>query len=270
MNNATSRKRQPAGAAASTGGQFATEARREGDVALSATPAAGVQVTGGEVTDESRQMVDSLNSLRLGPAAVLAIDESRSRFAGDLATAVSDYRVSLYEADFYRISAAGAGTFSDVLLPRDHTPDQLASALREARTKAISDMARQEADRNLLAADPQRPRNARPVTARREPTSGVTEVGFAMPGDHIKVTAYSEGEDAELFARQLLKDGLNDLTARQYRNRLNKVLDVLGPDRDEADRVLRRYLTDVREAADRMHAADDAIRNADPENALDA
>ncbi|WP_156250952.1 hypothetical protein [Pseudactinotalea terrae] len=239
------------------GGQFSTDPRSEAQVSLTGTDH-GVRVQG-EVLEDGQAMVDSLNELHLGPEAVLDID-GQNRFAGDLHTAVSSYRVSAYEVGTYRIKAEGASGYSDVLLPAQHTPAELADALRKARTAAISDLARGHADAKLRADAVERAELQRPVAARRDPQVGLTEVGFALPGDHIKVRTFSEGADAQLFARSAIKDGIDTLTERQNRNRLNKVLDQLGPDRETADRVLRTYLSDVRTEADRLHAADEATR----------
>lgn len=261
-----SRSRVPAGV--TTGGQFATEARSEAPVVLGyGPPRATVTVEGVQGPNASTYADALAHVLPLKDALMqVRVDEPGGRFSATVHARGYEYRIDSADGEHVRLKRADGPYLSDQFgrMPIvGNIESMVVGAHRACIARDTLDnvgrMVREEHSTELV--------RMHPATLRREASwSGVTELGFGLPGDHIKVRVFGEDTDGtgidaraagELFCYSSVKDrDSGDLTERQRRNRLNKVLDAIGPDRAYAERYLRRYLALARAEMDTRHAAD--------------
>lgn len=244
--DANGSKHESAGTKA--GGRFAREALTESGTTLGApTCATTVQVTGepGPTTPDYVAAFEAIPGL-----GGVSVDVSHDGDRGFHATATvhgHDYEIHERFGPKFHVSA-GAWPHEVIGSTRDRAATLLGT-LQSARELAIAGETLKGVERTVRDEYASLPVAKHPVVLRRDVESGVTEVGFSLPGDHMKVRIFDQpftGVDArsegQLFASSPVTDGTGGLTMRQQTNRLNKVLDAIGPDRAHSEMFLRRYL----------------------------
>jgi len=281
MTDVRARSRVPAGVR--TGGRFATEAHGEADVKLASTSGPHDDLdrsaieqertsttvhVGGAVGPNVETYVAALSQVPgLGNVEVdVDYDEDDGRFAADVTIHGREHRLSRYERDLYRIALADGSAYDDQVGKLSEIGERLGDDLRVAHQRHAESLAIQGAQAATLAQFPDGAVRRLHLSMSRDTRFGVVEVGVPMPGDHFKVRAFGdktqgEGDDAlvdgELFAvSRADRTHVAEMTARQRTNRLNKVLDELGPDRETSQRYLRRLMLLARQEADAAIAAD--------------
>jgi hypothetical protein len=255
--DANDRKREAPGT--TVGGRFAREAHAEPSTILGAyASATTVRVTGapGARTTLFAHALAAVPGL--GDVA-LQVDRD-DPFAATATVHGLEYRISDYERGWYRVAARGR-YMNDSVGEIDDLEATLGKKLKSVKREAIADDTLKAVELSIRKEYVAMPVAKHPVALRRDAAAGVTEVGFSLPGDHMKVRVFDQpltgaGLKApaagELFASSPITDGTGGLTARQNTNRLNKVLDAIRPDgrRADAEQYLRRYLALARDEFD--------------------
>lgn len=251
------------------GGQFARTARAEPQVHLGGPGSETTVTVTGTPGPATQTWVHALEAVPGG--AQVELDVRRDDEQAFTATArVHDVEYQLRHRDTgsYWVTVEGGAISASAAEPRGTMTQTLGKSLGHVRTQmlaretmaSVERMTREEHSSELV--------KTYPVALHRD-HSHVTEIGFALPGDHLKVRVYDQKDPdtpGQLFSYSPVTDGYNALTDRQRRNRLNKALDAIGPDREYGEAFVRRYLALAGHEQDRRIETDpllSALQSAD-------